>query len=156
MELRGNQGTHVTLGLMVVPLVLAKLWSVMPKLFQRPVVMSVACAVERISLLVLVASVLVEFATGNLLSEDSPSTFSSDLIHYYGAWVFGTAFVLHACIKFPVVRRAYRERGVLKPLIGGCGSDQAEPRDGGGIAPIDASATTISRRGRLPWPAAHR
>ena len=33
-----TQGTHVTLGLMVLPLVLAKLWSVMPKLFQRPVV----------------------------------------------------------------------------------------------------------------------
>ena len=50
-----TQGTHVTLGLMVLPLVLAKLWSVMPKLFQRPVVKSLAGALERISLLGLVA-----------------------------------------------------------------------------------------------------
>ena len=55
---------------MVLPLVLAKLWSVMPKLFQRPVVKSVAGALERISLLGLVASVLVEFATGILIAED--------------------------------------------------------------------------------------
>ena len=46
-----TQGTHVTLGLMVIPFVLAKLWSVMPKLFQRPVVRNVAGALERISLL---------------------------------------------------------------------------------------------------------
>ena len=45
-----TQGIHVTLGLMVLPFVLAKLWSVMPKLFQRPVVTSVAGALERISL----------------------------------------------------------------------------------------------------------
>src|SRR6478752_3476165 len=32
-----SQGTHVTLGLMTLPIVLAKLWSVMPKLFRRPI-----------------------------------------------------------------------------------------------------------------------
>ena len=32
-----TQGTHVTLGLMTLPLVLAKLWSVIPKLFKLPV-----------------------------------------------------------------------------------------------------------------------
>ena len=65
-----TQGIHVTLGLMVIPFVLAKLWSVMPKLFQRPVVRNVAGALERISLLALVASVLVEFATGILMMEE--------------------------------------------------------------------------------------
>ena len=61
-----NQGTHVTLGLMTLPFILAKLWSVMPKLFERPVVRNFAGALERISLLLLVGSVLLEFATGIL------------------------------------------------------------------------------------------
>ena len=144
-----TQGVHVTLGLMVLPLILAKLWSVMPKLFQRPLIKNAAGAVERISLLALVASVLVEFATGVLLAEDYPSTFNLDAIHYYGAWAFGTLFVLHACIKIPVMRRAYRERGVLKPLMQGTAQTEPEPPDDGGLVPINPAAPTISRRGLL-------
>ena len=145
-----TQGTHVTVGMIVFPLVLAKLWSVMPKLFQRPVVKSVAGALERISLLGLVASVLVEFVTGIFMMENStPGNFDFQAVHYYGAWLFVTLFVLHACIKLPVVRRAYRERGVLKPLMQGVAQTKPEPPDDGGLAPINPSAPTISRRGLL-------
>jgi hypothetical protein len=135
---------------MVLPLVLAKLWSVMPKLFQRPVVKSLAGALERISLLGLVASVLVELATGILMMEDwAPGGFNFTTVHYYGAWLFGTLFVLHAAIKIPVMRRAYRERGVLKPLTQSLGQTKPEPPDDGGLAPINPAAPTISRRGML-------
>ena len=145
-----TQGIHVTLGLMVLPLVLAKLWSVMPKLFQRPVVTSVAGALERISLLGLVASVLVEFATGVLMVDDYYVVhFNIDTIHYYGAWLFGTLFVLHASIKLPAVRRAYRERGVLKPLMQGVGQTEPEPPEVRGLAPINPGPATISRRGLI-------
>jgi hypothetical protein len=134
---------------MVVPLVLVKLWSVMPKLFQRPVFTNVAGALERLSILALVATVLLEFATGVLLCEDYPFTFNFAAIHYYGAWAFGTLFVLHACIKLPVVRRAYRERGVLKPLMQSVSQTKPEPPDAGGLAPLNPAAPTISRRGLL-------
>jgi DMSO/TMAO reductase YedYZ molybdopterin-dependent catalytic subunit len=145
-----TQGVHVTLGLMVLPLVLAKLWSVMPKLFQRPLVANLAGALERISLLALVASVLVEFATGVLAVDDyAPFNFDFNTVHYYGAWLFGTLFVLHACIKLPVVRRAYRERGVLKPLLEGVAKTRPEPPDRGGLVPANPTAATISRRGLL-------
>ena len=145
-----TQGTHVILGLMVIPFVLAKLWSVMPKLFQRPLVRNVAGALERISLLALVGSVLVEFATGILMMEEwFPANFDANVVHYYGAWVFGTLFVLHACIKLPMVRRAYRERGALKPLMDGLTQTKPEPPDHGGLAPINPAAPTISRRGLL-------
>ena len=145
-----TQGTHVTLGMMVVPLVLAKLWSVMPKLFQRQAVKSVAGALERISLLGLVASVLVELVTGTFMMEEwTPGNFDFPTVHYYGAWLFGTLFVLHACIKLPVVRRAYRERGVLKPLMQSVSQTEPEPADDGGLAPINPAAATISRRGLL-------
>jgi DMSO/TMAO reductase YedYZ molybdopterin-dependent catalytic subunit len=145
-----TQGIHVTLGLMVLPLVLAKLWSVMPKLFQRPMVASVAGAIERTSLLALVASVLVEFATGILAVDDyAPFNFDFNRVHYYGAWVFGTLFVLHACCKLPVMRRAYRERGILRPLLQGVGQTKPEPPDASGLAPVNPAAPTISRRGLL-------
>jgi DMSO/TMAO reductase YedYZ molybdopterin-dependent catalytic subunit len=144
-----SQGTHVTLGLMTVPIVLAKLWSVMPKLFQRRVT-NVASAFERISLLMLVATVLVEFATGILSAEDySPYSFSFNTVHYFGAWVFGTLFVLHACIKLPAVRRAYRMRGVLEPLLDDVEHTRPEPPDSGGLVPVNPAAPTISRRGLL-------
>lgn len=145
-----TQGVHVTLGLIVIPIVLAKLWSVMPKLFQRPMISNVAGALERISLLALVASVLVEFATGILMMEEwIPGGLDLNVVHYYGAWVFGALFVLHACIKLPVVRRAYRERGVLKPLMDDVTRTVPEPPESGGLAPINPGAPTISRRGLL-------
>jgi DMSO/TMAO reductase YedYZ molybdopterin-dependent catalytic subunit len=145
-----TQGIHVTLGLMVIPFVLAKLWSVMPKLFQRPVVKNVAGALERISLLALVGSVLVEFATGILMMEEwIPVNFDLNAVHYYTAWVFGTLFVLHACIKLPAVRRAYRERGALKPLRDDLTQTKPEPRGDGGLVPVNPAAPTISRRGLL-------
>ena len=145
-----TQGIHVTLGLMVMPFVLAKLWSVIPKLFQRPMVRNLAGALERISMLALVASVFVEFASGILMMEEwIPGGFDLNVVHYYGAWVFGTLFVLHACIKLPVVRRSYRERGALKPLGDGLSQTKPEPPDEGGLVPINPAAATISRRGLL-------
>ncbi len=145
-----NQGTHVTLGLMTLPFILAKLWSVMPKLFERPVVRNFAGALERISLLLLVGSVLLEFVTG-ILDIDSYYRLPVDFrtIHYYGAWVFVTMFVLHFCVKLPTVRRSYRERGVLKPLLQGLPATKPEPPVAGSVAPISPAAPTVSRRGLL-------
>ena len=145
-----TQGTHVMLGLMTLPLVLAKLWSVIPKLFRWPTVRNLAGAIERVSLLLLVGSVLVEFFTGILAVENYyPLGIDFYSIHYYGAWVFGTMFVLHACIKFPVVRRAYRDRGVLKPLRAGLRDTKPEPPAPTELAPVNPAAPTISRRGLL-------
>jgi DMSO/TMAO reductase YedYZ molybdopterin-dependent catalytic subunit len=145
-----TQGTHITLGLVTVPLVLAKLWSVIPKLFKRPTVRNLAGALERLSLLLLVGSVLVELVTGILNMEDYyPLPIDFYAIHYYGAWVFGTVFVLHACVKLPTVRRAYRTRGLLKPLREGLRETTPEPPRSSELAPVNPATPTISRRGLL-------
>jgi DMSO/TMAO reductase YedYZ molybdopterin-dependent catalytic subunit len=145
-----TQGTHITLGLMTVPLLLAKLWSVMPKLFARPNWRNVASILERLSLLLLVGSVLVEFATGILdIDYAEPGGIGFYPIHYYGAWVFGIAFVLHTLVKLPTVRRAYRERGVIRPLRDGLADTRPEPAVDGGLAPVAPAEPTLSRRGLL-------
>jgi len=50
---RVTQGLHVISGVASIPLLLAKLWSVYPKLFGRPLVRSLPHALERLSILVL-------------------------------------------------------------------------------------------------------
>ncbi|MGH3547382.1 MAG: molybdopterin-dependent oxidoreductase, partial [Pseudonocardiaceae bacterium] len=61
-----NQGVHVTLGLVIVPILLFKLWSVLPKLFEWPPLRSPAHALERLSLFLLVGGAVFEFVTGIL------------------------------------------------------------------------------------------
>ena len=63
---RLNQGVHVSLGLVLVPVLLFKLWSVLPKLFEWPPLRSPAHALERLSLFLLVGGAVFEFATGIL------------------------------------------------------------------------------------------
>jgi DMSO/TMAO reductase YedYZ molybdopterin-dependent catalytic subunit len=145
-----TQGLHVTLGLITVPLLLAKLWSVIPKLFQWPAVRSAANAIERLSLLLLVGGALFEFATGVLNIQYAYLWhFNFVVAHYWGAWVFFAAFLVHVTVKMPVVVRSYRARGVLKPLRDDLRHTVAEPRDVDGLAALAPATPTISRRGLL-------
>jgi DMSO/TMAO reductase YedYZ molybdopterin-dependent catalytic subunit len=149
-----TQGLHVTVGLIAIPLLLAKLWSVIPKLFQWPAVRSAANAVERLSLLLLVGGALFEFATGILNIQDYyPWHYNFVVAHYWGAWVFFAAFTVHVVVKMPVVIRSYRARGVLKPLRDDLGHTRPEPADdaegGDSLIPLAPAAPTISRRGLL-------
>ncbi len=97
---RLTQGLHVGLGLILIPVVLAKLWSVIPRLFAWPPVRSIAQLLERISLLMLVGGILFEIVTGVLnIQYDYIFGFSFYTAHYFGAWVFITGFVMHVAIK---------------------------------------------------------
>jgi DMSO/TMAO reductase YedYZ molybdopterin-dependent catalytic subunit len=145
-----TQGTHVTVALVAIPLLLAKLWSVIPRLFAWPPARSVAAALERASLLLLVGGGLFEFVTGVLNIQDYyPWHFGFVRAHYYGAWVFMAALALHVGVKLPVVVRAYRERGFLTPLRDDLRHTRPEPRDPDGLAPVAPAAPTLSRRGLL-------
>ncbi|MGP3769991.1 molybdopterin-dependent oxidoreductase [Streptomyces sp. SDT5-1] len=117
---RLTQGVHVTLGVTLIPVLLAKLWSVVPKLFALPPARSVTHALERLSLLLLVGGGLFEFVTGVLnvqLDYLFPGSFYP--LHFYGAWVFFGAFVAHAVLKVPAavrnVRRAREEGSLVAP-----------------------------------------
>ena len=101
----------------MIPFLLAKLWSVIPRLFAWPPVTSPAQAIERLSIALLVSSAVFELATGVLNAQYwYPFKFNFVVAHYYGAIVFVASLALHVIVKLPVILRAYRERGVLKPL----------------------------------------
>jgi DMSO/TMAO reductase YedYZ molybdopterin-dependent catalytic subunit len=143
-----NQSLHTIVGIVAVPLLLAKLWSVIPKLFAWPPVASPAQALERLSLLGLVGGAIFQFGTGIFNAQlYYPWHFNFVIAHYYGAWVFLSALALHVAIKLPTMRRAIRERGALQPLIDGIATTEAEPHEPGGLAPPVPEPATISRRG---------
>ncbi|RDG37933.1 molybdopterin-dependent oxidoreductase [Streptomyces corynorhini] len=131
---RLNQGVHVTLGITLIPVLLAKLWSVVPRLFALPPARSLAHALERLSLLLLVGGGLFEFVTGVFnvqLNYVFPGSFYP--LHFYGAWVFFAAFAAHALLKMPTAARNLRQlREERNDLVS---PNPAEP--------------TVSRRGAL-------
>ena len=149
---RLNQGVHVTLGLVLVPVLLAKLWSVIPKLFALPPARSIAHALERISLLLLVGGALFEFTTGILniqLDYIFPGSFYP--LHFYGAWVFFAAFVAHAVLKTPAALRnirTLREEPGEKPREEA--DERVKPREEpDALVSPNPVEPTVSRRGAL-------
>jgi DMSO/TMAO reductase YedYZ molybdopterin-dependent catalytic subunit len=145
-----TQGIHVTVGLVAIPVLLAKLWSVLPRLFAWPPVRTPAAAVERASLLLLVGGAVFEFATGVLnIQVFYPWHFNFVRAHYYGAWVFLAAFVVHVLIKLPTIARAYRARGFLRPLRQDLLHTRPEPLDRNGLVAVSPARPTLSRRGLL-------
>ncbi|MFC3451361.1 molybdopterin-dependent oxidoreductase [Amycolatopsis speibonae] len=104
---RVTQGTHVISGIASVPLLLAKLWSVFPKLFERPVIRSLPHALERLSILVLSAAVFFELVTGLFnVAQNYPWTFYFPQLHYALAWVAIGSILVHIAVKLPIVRRS--------------------------------------------------
>ena len=146
---RVTEGTHVFLGLALVPVVLAKLWSVMPKLFAWPPWRSTAQILERLSLVLIVGGIVFEMSTGILdIQYLSPINFYSG--HFFGAWAFIAGFVVHVCVKFGDMVQALRSRRLVGELRTGLADTRPEPFDGeGGLVAPEPSAPTISRRGIL-------
>jgi DMSO/TMAO reductase YedYZ molybdopterin-dependent catalytic subunit len=144
-----TQGLHVNVGLVAIPFLLAKLWSVIPRLFAWPPVASPAMAIERLAIALLVSSAVFEFVTGVMnIQYWYAFGFNFVVAHYYGAIVFVASLALHVAVKMPVAMRAYRERGVLRPLRDDLAATRPEPPDPhGGLSPAAPAEPTLSRRG---------
>ncbi|OQO93827.1 molybdopterin-binding protein [Saccharomonospora piscinae] len=115
-----TQGIHVVSGVIAVPLLLAKLWSVYPRLFQRPVVRSAGHALERLSILVLVSAAFFQLVTGLFnVAQNYAFGFFFPQVHYLVAWVAIGSVLVHVAVKLPVVRRTLREPLDSGPPEGG-------------------------------------
>jgi DMSO/TMAO reductase YedYZ molybdopterin-dependent catalytic subunit len=154
---RLNQGVHVTLGITLIPVLLAKLWSVVPRLFALPPARSLAHALERISLLLLVGGALFEFVTGVLnvqLEYVFPGSFYP--LHFYGAWVFFAAFAVHAALKTPAALRNLRglregsthDLRTSRKTVPETAAPAAEPDT---LVSPRPDTPTVSRRGALAF-----
>ncbi|PJE24857.1 hypothetical protein EUA02_02325 [Mycobacterium paragordonae] len=147
---RLTQGLHVGLGLVIIPVVLAKLWSVIPKLFAWPPARTLAQLIERVSLLLLVGGLLFEIVTGVLnIQYDYIFGFSFYDAHYFGAWVFITGFLMHIALKIPHMVTGLRSLSWREVLRTNVTDTRAQPPDDTGLVAAEPAAPTVSRRGAL-------
>lgn len=108
---RVTQGVHVATGVAAIPLLLAKLWSVYPRLFDRPVVRSPLHGIERASILVLSGSALFMLVTGIFnTAQNYLWGFYFPTAHYAVSWIAIGSILVHVAVKLPVVRRGLDER----------------------------------------------
>jgi DMSO/TMAO reductase YedYZ molybdopterin-dependent catalytic subunit len=106
---RITQGVHVAAGIASVPVLLAKLWLVWPRLLSVPPFRRVSDVVERIGLLALVGGGVFMVWTGVAnIAQWYPWRFSFTAAHYQVAWITIGGIVAHIGAKWAVARRALR------------------------------------------------
>ncbi|WP_210586821.1 molybdopterin-dependent oxidoreductase [Streptomyces sp. GESEQ-35] len=113
---RVTQGLHVISGIAAVPLLLVKLWTVYPHVFEWPPVRSIAHALERLSIAVLVSATLLELFMGLLNTIQWYAwPFSFREVHWALAWVIIGSLLLHLAVKAPVIAANWRRRRAEPP-----------------------------------------
>jgi DMSO/TMAO reductase YedYZ molybdopterin-dependent catalytic subunit len=107
---RLTQSVHVAAGLAAIPLLLAKLWVVYPRLFTWPPLGGVAHALERLSLLPLVGgAVFLLFSGLANIALWYPWQFFFPAAHYWAAWITIGALVVHVGAKSAITAGALRK-----------------------------------------------
>lgn len=113
---RWTQGLHVATGLATVPLLLAKLYTVYPRLFEWPPARDVPHALERLSILVLLSTLFLEIVTGLFnIAQWYVFPFGFLQTHWSLAWVAVGAMLLHLAVKAPLIVQAYSRAGEPVP-----------------------------------------
>lgn len=103
---RVTQGLHVAVGLGAIPLLLVKLWTVYPKLFEWPPAGTTGRVISRLSILVLVGTGAMELLTGLInIAEWYPFGFFFTVAHYWTGWIAIGAVAVHVGAKAPQIRR---------------------------------------------------
>jgi DMSO/TMAO reductase YedYZ molybdopterin-dependent catalytic subunit len=145
---RVTQGVHVASGTAAVPLLLVKLWSVYPRLFERPPVEAWARlarhGAERLSIGVLVAGSVFQLATGLANSAQwYPWGFSFRATHYAVGWITIGALLVHVAVKLPLIMSALRARLDADPeSTGSAAATGIGPHD---VAPPSAAVVTTAQ-----------
>ena len=108
---RITQGVHVISGTAAIPLLLVKLWSVFPRLFNRLDLLDArrltVQVLERGSVAVLVAGAVFELATGVAnTAQWYPWSFHFRSTHFAVGWLVTGALIVHIGVKLPVIGRA--------------------------------------------------
>ncbi|GLZ09519.1 molybdopterin-binding protein [Actinomadura sp. NBRC 104412] len=108
---RVTQGLHVIGGLATIPLLLAKLWTVYPKLLQRPPIRSVGHALERAFIFLLVGASLFQVVTGVLnIAYWYAFPFFFTTAHYWTAYILIGALLIHVANQWATTRHTVMKR----------------------------------------------
>lgn len=148
---RVTQAAHVFTGVLSIPLLLAKLWTVLPRFFEVPPVRSVAHGIERLALLPLVGGSLFLLLSGVMnVAAWYPWEFGFVAAHHWAAWITIGGLVAHIGATITVTRHALRaapgpaadrddgglgRRGFLG-VVGGLGVFLAASLESQSIAPL--------------------
>lgn len=145
---RLTQGVHITAGIAAIPLLLGKLWSVYPRLFEWPPVRSLRHGLERASIAVFVSTALVQLAIGLVNTYQwYPWPFPFRQTHFWLAWVIIGSLVLHIAVKLPLIRAHWRRApGSGSGTPAAKQGDTGDPVAGGSVA---GRPLRVSRRGVL-------
>ncbi len=148
---RISQGVHVATGIATVPLLLAKLWTVFPRLFAWPPLESVAHALERLSLVPLVGGSVFLLVSGlNDIALWYPWEFFFPAAHYWAAWITVGALIVHVGAKLPIIGTVLRRS---EPPSAARATGAGLSRRGflGAVA-ASAAVATVSTIGQTFWP----
>jgi DMSO/TMAO reductase YedYZ molybdopterin-dependent catalytic subunit len=130
---RITQGVHVTTGTAAIPLLLAKLWVVHPRLVEWPPARSVLHAVERLALVPLVGGGLFLLVSGTAnVARWYPWSFFFPRAHFWAAWITIGALIVHIGAKASVTVAALRRQP--GPAAGTADAAGAGDGAGAGVA----------------------
>lgn len=148
---RLTEGIHVILGIALLPLVLGKLWAIIPSLYKWPPADSTGHALERISILFLIGGIFFQIFTGLFYIQNfiilSNEKFNQ--LHFYGGWIFIAGLVLHVIVKFPEMIDGLKNRDTDEELSTPTEETEPEPEEEGRLVSTDPAPPTISRRGAI-------
>ena len=143
-----TQGLHVATGIASIPLLLAKLWAVYPKLWEWPPARTIAHALERGTLLVLVGGAVFETVSGLLnIIEWYPWPFFFPTTHFWVAWLTIGALIVHIGTKASVTRR-----GLSRPRVDSAPEDALGRRKFLGAVTAATGVVTITTVGQTLRP----
>ncbi|THG30171.1 molybdopterin-dependent oxidoreductase [Naasia lichenicola] len=105
-----NQGIHVTTGIVCIPLILAKLWTVYPNLFGYPAIKDKLAILERGSIAIFIGASIVQLVIGLLNTYQSlVAPFYFLQVHYGLSFVIIGSLAIHIAVKLPIISRYWRK-----------------------------------------------
>jgi hypothetical protein len=101
-----TQGIHITAGIACFPLILGKLYTIYPQLFQTPPVKGPLHLLERASIALFVGASLVQITIGLLNTYQwYPWNFGFRQVHWALSFVVIGSLAIHIAVKLPVIAR---------------------------------------------------
>lgn len=131
---RATQSLHIATGIVAIPLLLVKLWTVAHRLWEWPPAKGLLHGLERGSIAILVGTSLLQLGTGfiNILGW-YPWPWDFVQVHFWLSFVVIGSIALHVAVKLPAIQRGL-SRGVDAPT-----ADE----------PLPHASGSLSRRGLL-------